>query len=459
LKTNEDGAGNEEACKAIRAILNPIEGKKKAECCIVIPAGHALDMLETHLKHLEKQDTRDFDVLIIGKKPKTEPKEINMLICDEKYPVGSSGGFGLGQVQAYLLGYEYVINADLDCFPVSTNLVSTLMSIAKKTNNVVEPLSMSNRSYDPKKINDRHTINHYGIVPRKIIEKYGFENFRFYRGGEELDFDLRINAESALLYEKSVIVEHENIEVNHIERMKFQGNKYLYYAKNEVVADIYATAYCLKRMMAAKAVGYFFRTLRCLFFDIVMSQNHPDLLKAACIDGTTMNVEKVYCKRSVKIGTREEKKGDASVFIGTERDKLEGIMFKPKYWLMENRKKAAMPYLIGMCIKIIRCEAAYLKPTESFLDEYKFFIQYVLMLKPVKYMDGKIYTEKMSIGMTFLNAVFWAIAYPILVVLAMAMVVKCVVENNKQIKPGNLAGNLREFHKFLVNFDNKCNKQ
>jgi len=446
---------DKETHDALRAILSPVEGRKKSNRCIVIPTGTQFDLLDAHLKLLAKQDTDNFDVLIIGKRP-TLPSRLNILSCDEIYPVGSSGGFGLGQVQAYLLGYEYIINADLDCLPISTNLISTLVSMAGENHKVIEPLSMSNRNYDPKKINDKHNINHYGTVPREILEQYGFVNFRFYRGGEELDFDTRLEAEGALIYEKGVFVEHENTEANYIERMSFKGNKYVYYVKNLVVADIHATAYRIKRLMIGKALRYFATTLQHLFLNIIFTMNHPDLLKAICIDGLKLDLESIYCNRTKIIETTEMKSGAVSAIIGTKEDPFCDIVFMPKKWLLENRKKTAVLKLFGAYLKTLQSRADYLEPTPNFLNDYKFFMQYMLFLKPIKYKDGKIYTDGTNAMKTAFGTSLVVIAFPALATIVLLATLRCVFRKDNEIRSGNLASQLTLFRNFLNKFNRVC---
>jgi len=439
-------------------LLRPPKGRKASSNCIVIPAGKGTEMLDEHLRLLSRQTTRDFDVLVVGEPPSKVPQGVNVLVCRENLPVGSSGGFGLGQVQAYLLGYESIISADLDCFPISENLVEKLIKISKSTGKAVFPLSLFDRSYDPKTSPKNHIVNHYGTIPRAVLERHGFANFRFYKGGEDVEEQKRLEMESCVVCEPSVHVEHKNKECNHIEAMNAKGNKYLYYSKNFVIASIYLAAYSLRRMRIAQSfLGAFLAIYSLMLYRLVYWE-HPDLVSAAYSDGLALKMGKVYCSRPDKEYWAEEKPGSRGVKLFIDGEEGSGIAFKPKSWIIKNKKGAALPYLLSIAGKIAFSSANYVQPSRKFLDDYKFFIMYLLLLKPTKYIDGRVYGAKTGLLRLAANAAVSLALFPFIAIAVFAMVARCLAEHDNPVTTSNLASSLGKFHQYLLSFEKQCRK-
>jgi hypothetical protein len=84
----------------ITDILKLESGIKMTDCCVIIPSGHSAELLDKHLTYLQAQDTRAFDVLVIGRAPSNPPSDLNILVYSEAFPIGSSGGLDWGKYLA-----------------------------------------------------------------------------------------------------------------------------------------------------------------------------------------------------------------------------------------------------------------------------------------------------------------------------------------------------------------------
>ena len=440
----------------IAKLLGPSAGSRKSSCCIVIPAGNEAAMLEKHLELLSRQTTKEFDVLVVGK-PAKVPAGMNVMFYEERRPVGSSGGFGLGQVQAYLLGYEYITSADLDCFPISGNLVEGLVADAKATGKVAMPLSLFDRGYDPKKSRQNHIINHYGTASRKVLESCGFMDFRFYKGGEDVEMQKRLEECGLVFRDASLLVEHKNKECNHLETMSLAGSKFLYYSKNFIIANLRLSAYCLKKGRLPSAAKYFLSTLAAFASYLVVYRNHHDLLAAAFIDGLSLNMGKVYCARKAAIERLPEARGKGvEVLVDGEKGSRSAVYFKPKEWLLVNGKLSAFLSLALATARAAASRADFLEPSPKFLDDYKFFIQYLVLVKPIKYTDGRIYREKGGLPGIALSIAVSLAMLPLLFAACLAAVAVCMLDRSSPVAVSNLAENLGRFGAYLGKMEKEC---
>ncbi len=369
-------------------------GKKKSNCAIVIPFGGPSWLLGRHLKHLQNQSTKDFDVLLIGKKPGKLGKKLNVLCFTERFSLGSSGGFGLGQALAYFMGYDYIITSDIDCLPVSRNLVQKLKELAAKEKKAVFPISVFDRNYKEGETRKNHIPNHYSIYPCKIFEKMGFAYFRFFKGGEDVAWVKRLKMENLLFCTDSVLVEHKNLESNYIEAMKVRGNKYIYYSKNFIIASIFLSSYSFEKKRWLSGISYAARAMLSLFEYRLLYYSYPDILGPATSGGLSLDVKTPYKKRATKLIELKGKLKCTQVLVETERGK--GLKFRKKAWLIKKAKPLVALYLLFMLFRAIAKRADCLCPSKRFLDDYKFFIQYLILAKPIKYTDGKVYSSGMG---------------------------------------------------------------
>jgi hypothetical protein len=325
----------------------------------------------------------------------------------------------LGQVLGYTLGYKYLINADIDCFPISKNTISVLLDKVAHTNRVVLPASVFDSSWDMAKTNKNYIINHYAMVPRWIYETYGFANFRFFKGGEDWELQCRLQMEGVIDREPSILVEHKSFESNHIDTMSFAGSKYIYYSRGYILANIMLSGYALRKLRFFTAVKYAYVTCAAFLMYFLIYHNYEDLLTPIFIDGLTFGIDARYKPRTSKIAELPLTDGLKGIMLTVRGGLYEnkGIAFKRGIEVKHSNRLLGALYLLKMYLKIAFSGADYLKPSKQFLDEYKFFIQYLLLLKPMEYSDGHIYTEHMGLKMIVFNIGLFALASPIVILL------------------------------------------
>ena len=223
-------AGNYE--KTLYKLVRHVSGKKKNDCVLVIPCAESDSAFAgRHLAVLEKQTTDKFDVLIISGKPLKFKTKVNVLYFRENYPLGSSGGFGLGQVLGYTLGYEYVMATDVGVTPCSNDVIETLKRRAAAEQKLVVPLSMGLKE-------EIGNPEQYGICPRKVLEEDGFLFFRLYKGGEDGEYMNRLIMDGKFVVERTVGIQHEVLSPDIIAVLKSRGNKHIYYKKSNVLNHI-----------------------------------------------------------------------------------------------------------------------------------------------------------------------------------------------------------------------------
>jgi len=447
---------------SIHDILKKEIGEKKNNCCIIIPSGHSPELLDKHLTYLQAQDTHAFDVIIIGKAPSRMPEDLNLLVYSEAFPIGSSGAFGLGQVLGYSLGYKYIVNADIDCFPISKNVMSVLLSRVVEEEKVILPASVFDSTWDMSKTNKNFIINHYAIVPREIYEEFGFANFRFFKGGEDWELQCRLQMEKVIVREPSILVEHKSFESNQIDTMLLPGSKYIYYSKNYILANTLLSGYALSKFRFLTSFKYFFVTSSAFLMYYLIYHNYDDLLNPIFGDGLSFRVDARYKPRTSRIAELKLQVVDLSesigkkllplgtiLTVGDEKISLSeydsAINFKHGIEVKQSNRLFGALYLLKMYLKIAMSGATYLYPTKQFLDEYKFFIQYLILLRPIKYSDGKIYTEKMGLLKIIFNIITFMLAYPIIAVIIVMNIVYAMIFLPFPISNKNMEANIKKF--------------
>ncbi|MCX8179703.1 MAG: hypothetical protein N3E38_03175 [Candidatus Aenigmarchaeota archaeon] len=176
--------------------------KNKQDTVIIIPVHQEYKILQKHLMLLSNQTTKKFDAAIILNFFSDDKKIINIcknkkidfgiVLIKRKSDSGSAGGFADGQLFALENGYRYIILADVDCFPKDRDLIEYLLKYRK-----VGYACSSIKMIDNKK---EVSINKYGNPPfyclfsRMIVETYGIYFREMYAGGEDLEYQERINS-------------------------------------------------------------------------------------------------------------------------------------------------------------------------------------------------------------------------------------------------------------------------
>ena len=162
------------------------DGRKgRNDILVIIPTANGGESLRKHLKSLEKQTFREFDIMIIyGKKNFISNKKLNIINVHESEKIGSAGAFYLGGRIALEEGYKTVVFADDDCIP-SENLLMEINSAVGNGKKIIHT------QYREKGLPDS-SPNHYGAVTREVLEKIGMVYLPFFFGGEDYEWGGRL---------------------------------------------------------------------------------------------------------------------------------------------------------------------------------------------------------------------------------------------------------------------------
>jgi hypothetical protein len=374
------------------------KGSKKNDTAIVIPSADSIQILETHLRILADQDYKKFDVIIIGKAPDSVPHGLNLILYDEIYPLGSSGGFGLGQVLAYLLGYEYVINSDVDATPISKNLVRQLIKTSESSGKAVFPLSVP---YEGGPIGG-YVINQYGICPRSILEDFGFLYFQLFKGSEDVDYCERLAMENRVIYDSSILVKHKSHLFDSISLLKSRGNKYIYYKKSEMLVQILLASYSIRHFRLINAVKHFSAAFLSALKTQIFYSQYYDIWYPVICQAMHLDMSKASISRTSTILEAQVIGKPVRLFVFGETG-ASGVAFASG----NNTLSDLVP-----SVKALVSHGEYFLLSERFLQERGDLLPVLLLSKPIKYSDGKIYSSGISHCQVATNLVKTMISAP-----------------------------------------------
>jgi len=164
----------------------------KSDTAIIIPTYKRPHILKEHLKELTKQTTKDFDVVIVyGNEDDILNDEFGLSATHikRKEDIGSAGGFYLGEKFCIEEGYKQIILADDDCYPVSKNLIESVVKGLKNGAALVFPKIKTNESGDGK---PNCIIAQYGGLKADVLKIIGLTYLPFYQSGEDIELYQRI---------------------------------------------------------------------------------------------------------------------------------------------------------------------------------------------------------------------------------------------------------------------------
>jgi len=408
------------------------------------------------LKLLAQQNQIDFDVIILGKKPEKIPEQLNILHFEENYMLGSSGGFGIGQILAYTLGYDYVINADVDCFPGSNDTVEKLVNVCKSSNKVVFSLSVDKINGE-NIIEQGYNINRYGIVPRWIFEKIGFQYVLFFRGGEDNEFINRLKIMGLLKEEKSIKSVHPLIANNIIDQINEKTPKYFFYERNRFAQYMFLLYYSITKFKIKRVIRYtYLLFLYFIYYFPFTFVKCKGMLKAV-FDGWTMKIDEKYDKsilcsipeiKKIEKTTQFTEFTETVVDVSTEKSDKNHINFKPVNWLNIYRTPLYALEIIHKLIIIYTNKSNYITPTNKFYENYSMFYAYILLLKPLNN-RGKIYSWQTHPIKILLSVCLAILLLPVMLILLFVSILKIFISGIYPPTLGNLNKNLKEFYKFV----------
>lgn len=426
---------------ALGALVEKESGERKSGCVVVIPSADATSLLDRHLAILARQTTPDFDVLILGKKPGRVPSGMNALVYREKYPLGSSGGFGVGRALAYSLGYEYILNADVDCTPISSNLIERLKMVAGKEQKAVYPKSVESPDSE---IRPTYVTNQYGIITRKVLQEAGFDNFRLYRGSEDYDMRERLLMEGKSMCDDSVRVQHKSHNFDYIPLLNFPGNKYIYYKRSFALASVLLAGYSLRRGRLLACARY----ASVAFMEMVKTQlfysQHNEIISAVW-HGLIADMGSISVGRTTPLKTIALPKGASRLLLSTAKDRVakgqKTVCFSPQ--------QGGIQLALKM-LEAALCRADFSEPTTDFLENFGRLQPLFLLMRPFRF-EGKTYSCGMGRLGIILNALYAAALSP-LYALAIAFGVIRASSDEFPIRAENMRHHMQEFLAYLKKF-------
>jgi hypothetical protein len=175
-------------------------GGKGSDTLIIMPAYQEYGFISGHLEALGRQTCRDFDLVIILNRVSDEKKvygiieKVNpgfrVIVAKRKEDTGSAGGFFTGQRYALENGYQQAIFADVDCMPVSSDLVETLLS--NKDREFVKPtVRMIENDVVTQTITES-VIPYYALLSVGLMRRKGLYYMPLYYGAEDLEYNARL---------------------------------------------------------------------------------------------------------------------------------------------------------------------------------------------------------------------------------------------------------------------------
>ncbi len=426
-------------------LITLVSGAKKNDCALVIPSADAVEWLDKHLSMLEKQTTDRFDTIVIGKPPAQSHPKLNLIIFSENYPLGSSGGFGIGQVLAYSMGYEYIVNSDVDCLPVSTDLIAKLKGRAGAEQKIVLPLSVSFRGDKIDQIGG-YVINQYGICTRRILEENGFLYFNFFKGSEDFEFGQRCLMENKVAFEDGVTVSHKNRIFDYIALLKFRGNKHIYYKRSLVAANILLASYALRKIRLFSAFRYAFGA----WFEVLKTQlfyfEYPDIT-GPVYEALFLDLGRAIKGNNSKIWTiaQTPQMKRLSLRSGSGADAQTVFFAKGK------AGASATVQVASNLAKIISSKADYLEVDNEFIGQEGGILPVLMFFKPIEYFDGSTYAWKAGWIGKAANIVFTA-AMSLFAIFVIPFSICKAFTLKYPTRLENLGGNLEEFAKYVEQF-------
>jgi len=195
--------------------------RKKAKTAIVIATYQNPQVLKKHIYLLQKQSLQDFDMIIVyGEKDKVLEGIPNTLHIKEKGRNGCAGAFYIGQKTALEEGYENIISADDDCFPISEKLVEELVYRVEKENTI----SISTWKRGGKRAYHEYVF-HYSCIPKKILARAGLPFYPLFFGGDDIELIERIKKMGIKVEHTQATTYHAPLDLPWIDNIK---KRYLY---------------------------------------------------------------------------------------------------------------------------------------------------------------------------------------------------------------------------------------
>jgi len=418
-------------------LVTHIAGDKDSEIVVCIPSGTSMELLKQHLEILSRQTRKDFDILIIGSVPTVVPEGLNIIAYSENAPLGSAGGFGIGQILGYELGYKFIMNADVDCFPMDDTLIETLVRKAQETGKIAAPHGIHSET-EPRDTKDyTYTINGYACVPREVFDRIGFEFIRFFRGGEDAEYNKRMVPET--VHTGEAMVTHPFSGQTIIEKMN-GGAKYLFYQRSILMAHIYSLYYCLSRKDFKGALGSFLQTVLWNMYFLPFSVLRCNRIGQAVLDGTSLDYGVDYAKYKdlEKVPYFEPVPNMRVIKLDVWKPGMKPEPYTVYFKDTDMAKMSVDPKdVFGKIMKIRKNRFHYLQPSQEFYKKYGFLYPYLMMTKPILH-EGKCYNWRVPWNYALLGFFVAVMALPVVLAFIVSSLIQIRMQGDFPPKPSNV---------------------
>ncbi|MBU0527959.1 glycosyltransferase [Candidatus Micrarchaeota archaeon] len=385
-----------------------------AKTAIVIATYQNPEVLKKHLDLLEKQSFKDFDIIIVyGENDNFldgAPEDI--LHIKEKGRNGCAGAFYIGQKTALDEGYENIISADDDCFPVSETLVEELVRRVQKENTIAIPKWRR----DKEKIQHEYVF-HYSCIPQKILRKSGLPFYPLFFGGDDVEMIERIKKMGINVEHTEATTYHELLEMPLTDNTQ---KRYLYSRGG-------FEAWLLLGNYARAFLFCFFHLTGATSFLIFRKNERAKGIVSAMINGSLMEFgnKKIPAADDVIVVEYKKKSLDVVVDKSSDPSKLRyGSIF------------AGFPRLIRWPMKSLlffQDFKKYFGKTVVFVKRYERIHLPIMLMAKSAYLQGdektyELYKDRGKIGIIF-GMLIMLILVPSVVVSSLFLVVIGIISS------------------------------
>ncbi|MEM3369377.1 MAG: hypothetical protein QXE90_00780 [Candidatus Micrarchaeia archaeon] len=188
----------------ISEIIDKRKNKKRnSENAIIILTYKSNNELLEFIKTLEKQNYRDFDLIIIyGPKDKTinSINAFNFVNIVRKEDIGCAGGFYLGEKYAYKEGYKRIIHIECDVRFVNKTTLKTIIESCKSKSIVMPSVFTLDFSIKGRGMHQATCFD------SSLINYAGFTFLPLYFGAEDGEYEDRLKKYGKLIQIKDYVL-------------------------------------------------------------------------------------------------------------------------------------------------------------------------------------------------------------------------------------------------------------
>ncbi len=204
--------------------------KEKRKVALFTPLGD-LKFWSQFVKSLKEQTFNDYDLIIVKRNDlaiplEDLPSEVQVVVLEERCPLGVSVAFFVGSLYAYLERYKYLFIADVDAVMLSRDFLERALKTCEGQGICIpRRLSKENLTFNDLVVGN---INQFGCICTDIFESVGFYNPFFLGACEDLDIIFRLKEKALFKINTALVVDHPLNNQTVFERVVYR-NKHLSY--------------------------------------------------------------------------------------------------------------------------------------------------------------------------------------------------------------------------------------